>query len=154
MAGLPNQGDKQLNVPNLDEPVTVERSAKEVHEAYLRRIQQMQAIRKQAEEFKKQAEMQESIIQKFTKKPTLNSPKHGAEEAFGEATTAFDLKRPSKSSVARGATPVGLNSHDGDEDLASQSTVYRPQTPIINEKVLETFDQRKHPIRSLIQSMQ
>lgn len=61
---------QQSVVPNTDNiPAKVERSAKEVHEAYMVKVEKLKAIRLATEEKTRMVANQESIIRSFNKKP-------------------------------------------------------------------------------------
>ena len=106
LAALPDSSLAQPQIPDPSMiPAKIERSAKDVHEAYLARIKEIQAKRKHEDELKRIAEAQESMLRNFVKKPTFVSSPNSETAADGE-TSGFNLKRNSKSSNNRVPTPV------------------------------------------------
>jgi len=70
----------------------IERSAKDVHDAYMARIQEMKDSRAKEREAKIMQEIKEAMLLSFTKKPTMvdHADEHQDSKTFGQ-------KRNSKS---------------------------------------------------------
>ena len=154
VATLPEQKSAKVQDPALM-TTTVEQSAKEVHAAYLSKIVEIRVKRKADEDRKKHAEAQEHLMRNFNKKPTTMS----LNPDDNQDGSVLSNKRNSKPSN-RGVTPVdgsdlGARPQNDDDDIISEDKVskkvVRPKTPLINESVLERFDQRNQKICNLIQ---
>lgn len=59
-------------------PIFVERSAADVHEAYLQKVQELRMKKIAEDEAKFRAAAQESMIRNFVKKPTLTGGQHNS----------------------------------------------------------------------------
>ena len=81
------------------------------------------------------------MLRNFVKKPTFVS---NANSENDMDASGFNLKRGSKQTSNRMATPLEHSAHEFDEDgeIVEKKIVYRPKTPDIDEEMLSGFDMR------------
>ena len=102
---LPDPKDRRAQI-NDQIPIKIERSAAEMHEAYLARIQELKLRKQEDDEKARIREAQDSLIRNFVKKPTFATG--GASNDGGEDTSVFGARKASKNSGnLGGTTPLG-----------------------------------------------
>ena len=91
------------------------------------------------------------MLRNFAKKPSLLPGGAGSDRGDLD-TSGLNLKRNSKQTSNRICTPMSGSFHDLEEngEIMEKKIVYRPKTPVIDEKVLKDFDVRTQKITSLL----
>ena len=79
---LPDTVNKRVKV--IQGPAKIERSAAEVHEAYLAKIEEFRRSKREEMEAKIRAANQENMIRNFVKKPTMTSSKPSSNDVVDD----------------------------------------------------------------------